>query len=158
MRKAIVIFFGSIALLVSWGATNAAAQERVEAGVLTCGLRPSAGRILSARPRMRCQFAKLDGRVENYLGTITRFGLDLDITFGGVMKWAVLANTGVGRGVLAGHYVGARSDSLGVGIGINALIGGSRHSTVLQPRSVAGQTEINLAGSVAGLALRYAGG
>ena len=159
MNKAIVTFVGSTALLIALGALNAAAQQRVQAGVLTCRLGPSLGRIINARPRMRCQFVKSDGRMENYLGTVTRFGLDLDITVGGVMRWAVLANTGVtGRGVLAGHYVGASGDiSPGIGIGANALIGGSRRSTVLQPVSVADPVGINLAEGVAGLALRYSG-
>lgn len=160
MQKAVMIFVGSTALMVSLGALNAAAQLRAEAGVLTCRLGPNVGRIITARPRMRCQFVKSDGRTENYLGTITRFGLDLDITVGGVMKWAVLANTGItDRGVLAGHYVVANSDiSPGVGIGANALIGGSRRSTVLQPLSLTGQVGINLAAGVAGLLLRYGGG
>jgi hypothetical protein len=109
---------------------------------------------------MRCEFVKPGGRRENYSGSVTRFGLDLGFTVGGVMRWTVLARTRVtGRGILAGHYVGASGDiSLGVGIGANALIGGSRRSTVLQPLSVAGQIGINLAVGVAGLTLRYAGG
>jgi hypothetical protein len=76
------------------------------------------------------------------------------------MRWAVPANTRTpGRGFLAGQYVGDSGDiSLGVGVGANALIGGSRRSTVLQPLSVSGQVGINLALGVAGLRLRYGGG
>jgi hypothetical protein len=44
-----------------------------------------------------------------------------------------------------------------VGVGANALVGGSRRSTVLQPISVVGQVGVNLALGVAGLTLRFAG-
>ena len=160
MQKAIMTFVGSTALMVSLGALNAAAQQRVQAGVLTCRLGPSVGRIISARPRMRCQFVKSDGRTENYLGTVTRF------------------RTGSRHHCRRRHEVGGsgehrshrprcsgwplrrsqRRHLTGVGIGANALIGGSRRSTVLQPVSVAGSVGINLAVGVAGLALRYSGG
>jgi hypothetical protein len=62
----------------------------------------------------------------------------------------------LGRGALAGTYVGASGDiSLGLGIGANALIGGSRRSVVLQPISVVGQVGVNFAVGVAGLTLRF---
>ena len=114
MQKAIMTFVGSTALMVSLGALNAAAQQRVQAGVLTCRLGPSVGRIISARPRMRCQFVKV-GRAHGELpwhGNKIRTEISTSLV-GGVMRWAVLANTGVtGRGVLAGHYVGASGDDL----------------------------------------------
>jgi hypothetical protein len=56
---------------------------------------------------------------------------------------------------LAGTYVGGSgSASLGVGLGANALIGGSHRSIALQPLSVEGQVGVNLALGVAGLTLR----
>jgi hypothetical protein len=75
------------------------------------------------------------------------------------MTWSVLARTRtIGRGVLAGNYVGASGDiSLGFGLGANALIGGSRRMTMLQPISVASQVGVNLALGVAGLTLRFKG-
>ena len=81
----------------------------------------------------------------------------LDITVGGVMTWSVLARTRrIGRGVLAGHYVGASADaSVGVGIGAKALIGGSRRTTMLQPLSLSGRVGVNLAAGVTGLTPRF---
>jgi Protein of unknown function (DUF992) len=65
---------------------------------------------------------------------------------------------GIGRGQLAGRYVGASGDvSLGVGAGANALIGGSRRSVMLQPVSLVSQVGVNLAVGVAGLTLRFIG-
>ena len=43
---------------------------------------------------------------------------------------------------------------LGVGVGANALVGGSHRSFALQPLSARGQVGVNLALGVAGLTLR----
>ncbi len=43
---------------------------------------------------------------------------------------------------------------LGVGVGANALLGGSHRSVALQPLSVEGNVGVNLALGVAGLTLR----
>ena len=52
-------------------------------------------------------------------------------------------------------YGGASgSASLGVGVGANALVGGSHRSFALQPLSVSGNVGVNLALGVAGLTLR----
>ena len=74
------------------------------------------------------------------------------------MAWGVFAPTpGLHHGALAGTYVGGSgSASLGVGLGANALIGGSHRSIALQPLSVEGQVGVNLALGVAGLSLRSA--
>lgn len=147
-----------VAMLTSVGSTPAEAQKRFQVGGLTCRLGPSVGLILGSRQRMRCRFYNAtDQRVENYLGSVTRFGLDLGITVGGVMRWSVLTRTRrVGRGTLAGHYVGASADvSVGAGIGAKALIGGSRRTTVLQPLSVNARLGANIAAGVTGFTLRF---
>ena len=144
-----------LALFVS---TKADAQQRVQVGTLTCRLAPSVGLIVGSRQRMDCRFERSrGGPVERYSGVTTRIGLDLGFTAGGVMTWIVFAGTSaIGRGVLAGDYIGASGDiALGVGVGANALIGGSRRSVMLQPLSVSGQVGVNLALGVAGLTLRH---
>jgi hypothetical protein len=56
---------------------------------------------------------------------------------------------------LAGTYAGASGDvSLGLGVGANALVGGSNRTVSLQPLSVEGQVGVNLALGVAGLRLQ----
>jgi hypothetical protein len=134
-----------------------AQQSRV--GTLTCRLAPTVGLIIGSRQRMDCRFTPNRGATERYHGSVTRFGLDLGITAGGVMTWVVLARTNkIGRGALAGNFVGASGDiAFGVGVGANALIGGSRRSVMLQPLSISGQVGINLAVGVAGLTLRFRG-
>lgn len=139
-------------------AQSAQAQERLtKVGALRCNLAPTVGFIIGSRQRMTCRFiSDRGGRPETYSGRITRIGLDVGFTAGGVMSWVVLTRTaGIRRGALAGTFVGASGDiALGLGVGANALIGGSRRSTVLQPLSVSGQIGLNLALGVAGLHLR----
>jgi hypothetical protein len=138
---------------------QAEAQEprRTQVGRLSCRLAPTVGLIVGSRQRMACEFfPDRRGFRDLYSGTITRIGLDLGFTAGGIMTWTVFARTrGIRRGALAGTYVGASGDiALGVGVGANALIGGSGRSIMLQPLSVSGQVGVNLALGVAGLTLR----
>jgi len=158
MTKIISGALAVVAMLFLGQMPEAAAQQRTQAGTLTCRLAPSVGLIVGSRQRMDCRFtADRGNRVERYSGTITRFGLDLGITAGGTMGWAVLSTgTGPRRGALAGTYVGASADiAFGLGVGANALVGGSNRSIVLQPVSVSGQVGVNLALGVAGLRLQY---
>jgi hypothetical protein len=138
--------------------SSAQAQEN-RVGTLRCRLAPSVGLIVGSRQRMDCRFVSNRGVTERYFGSVTRFGLDLGITVGGVMTWVVIARTrAIGRGALAGNYVGASGDiAFGVGFGANVLVGGSRRSVMLQPVSVSGQVGLNLAVGVAGLTLRFRG-
>lgn len=90
-----------------------------------------------------------------YEGRINRVGLDLGITQGGILSWAVLAkNSRIGPGTMRGTYVGASGNvAFGPGLGANVLIGGSRRSVVLQPLSVELNVGINLAVGVTRLTL-----
>ena len=105
---------------------------------------------------MQCEFnPDLPGPRETYFGTISKFGLDIGATSGGQMVWAVYAPSSRGPGVLAGTYTGATAEAtVAVGLGANALIGGSNRTVALQPLSVTGQTGLNLAAGVASLELR----
>ncbi len=71
------------------------------------------------------------------------------------MTWAVLASTAnIPTGALAGEFVGASGDiSVGLGVGANVLVGGTRKSVSLQPLSVEGQVGANLALGVARMRL-----
>jgi hypothetical protein len=147
------------AVLLTAATPAAAEQARVKLGTLICRVGPGIGALIASRRRMACRFEAGDGRVERYSGTITRFGLDVGVTAGGVMTWLVVARTRHrNAGALAGHYVGVSAEaSLGLGAGAKVLVGGSRRSTVLQPLSALGKAGVNLAVGVAGLTLRYQG-
>ena len=124
-------------------------------GVLTCRTSPSIGLIIGSTQRLACQFKADSGFTQNYEGRMNRIGLDIGITAGGVMVWAVLGNSSAIRpGVLAGRFVGASGEiSVGVGAGANLLVGGTAKSVSLQPLSLEGQVGLNLALGVAGLTL-----
>jgi hypothetical protein len=138
-------------------ATAAPAQERVQAGSLTCDVSAGIGLIIGSQRLVYCTFTPaVPGPIETYTGSITRIGLDLGITTGGVMIWVVYAPTIRPIGALAGEYAGASAEaSVFAGLGANVLVGGSGATVALQPVSVQGQTGVNLAAGIAGLELRF---
>jgi hypothetical protein len=97
------------------------------------------------------------GPREVYVGSITKFGLDIGATAGGEMVWAVYAPTDRRFGALAGNYGGASAEAtVGAGLGANVLVGGSNRTVALQPLSVQGQAGFNVAAGVSELRLRPA--
>jgi hypothetical protein len=150
----------ALLLALAWAEPGAAQQIR--AGMLTCNVSAGLGFIVGSQKTIACVFKpdqpSSPSRQEDYDGTITKFGLDLGITGGGLMMWAVFTNTIAGPGFLAGDYVGASGEaSLGAGLGANVLVGGSNRTVTLQPVSVGGQIGLNLAVGVASFHLGLPG-
>jgi hypothetical protein len=146
-----------LVLLQMFSQTAHAQQPLLRVGGLTCATGPRVGLILGSRQEMRCVFlATNTGRQYNYAGTIRRVGLDIGVTGGGTLLWGVFArNSNIGRGTLRGSYVGASGNvAVGIGLGANVLVGGSRRTITLQPLSVEGQIGLNLALGVSNLILR----
>jgi len=144
-------------MMLALAATPASAQSSRQAGTLVCNLGPSVGLIIGSRQRMTCVFTNsATGHRENYVGRIGRLGLDVGIQAGGRMVWGVIARTNpLGPRALVGDYVGASGEiGLGLGVGANALVGGSHRTVALQPLSLEGSVGVNLALGVARLALR----
>jgi hypothetical protein len=147
---------GILAALMTVASAGPGAAQQVRAGLLTCDVSAGIGLIIGSQKDVSCAFApdQPGGRREDYDGSITKFGLDLGITGGGVMVWVVFTDTVAGPGFLAGDYVGASGEaSVGAGVGANVLIGGSRRTVALQPISVGGQIGLNLALGVSSLHL-----
>jgi hypothetical protein len=152
-----------VALILALGtlgsATEASSAGRAKVGTLTCNLAPTVGFIIGSRQRLSCRYTA-DGPwpPEIYIGHLSTAGLDIGFNGGGRMVWAVFAPiNGYYRGALAGTYVGASADvAVGVGLGANALIGGSQRSFALQPLSVEANTGLNLAAGVSRLRLHWA--
>jgi hypothetical protein len=87
-----------------------------------------------------------------------RAGLDIGIDQQVAISWGVFAPTDLGRGGLAGTYTGgAASATFGVGVGANALWGGSNNTVSLQPVSVQAQAGLSAAAGIASLQLIAAG-
>jgi hypothetical protein len=148
--------FALAAALVA-AAGTASPQSRIQAGVLECLGLGTTGFIIGSVHDLECVFRSDYGVVARYHGVVRKFGLDLGYTEHSGLTWAVFAPTRqIGPGDLAGYYVGVSAGaSVGLGLGANALIGGSNNSFGLQPLSVEGQSGINLAIGVADLELRF---
>ena len=130
-----------------------------QVGMLTCKLNPSIGFIIAGHQSMECRYVPgAGGPPQAYQGALNMVGLNIGITAGGILNWAVLAPTdGIPAGALAGEYVGASGDvGFIVGVGTNVLIGGSARTLALQPVSVEGSVGANVALGVSALKLRPA--
>jgi len=135
----------------------AAAATKV--GVLHCTVSPSIGFLIGGHQKLRCHFTpQYPGQpAGNYVGALNTVGLDIGVTAGGVMAWAVFAPTGGSFvGALAGVYFGASADvGVGLGLGANVLVGGNARSIALQPLSVEGEVAVDVTLGMSGLELRY---
>jgi hypothetical protein len=146
------------ALALATLSVDPAAAQRVRAGVLTCDISAGIGFIIGSQKSLACTFApEPPGPPQVYSGSISKFGLDIGATGGGVMVWAVFTDSIAppGPGFLAGDYFGATGQvTVAAGLGANVLIGGSNRTVALQPVSVDSSVGLNLAVGVAELHLR----
>jgi Protein of unknown function (DUF992) len=139
--------------------SSAQSPNWTQIGMLSCRLNPSIGFIIAGHQTMECRFTQSGGfPPQAYEGALNTIGLDIGISAGGVLGWAVFAPTaGPAPGALAGEYIGASGDiGLGLGVGANVLLGGSGRSFALQPVSLEGSVAINATLGVSGLQLRPA--
>jgi hypothetical protein len=155
ITAAVGAVLGAIIIVTTAFVARPQAATRVEVGVLTCTASGSRGFIVGSTRYLRCRLHHR-GRDEYYTGTIRKFGLDIGATRQARIAWAVLAPTrALPPRSLAGSYGGLSAEAtIGVGVGANALIGGSSKSIVLQPLSVQAQRGLNIAAGVAALHLR----
>jgi len=146
------------ALLVASGPATVEAQpNRVQAGTLECAMSSSVGLIVASQRALNCLFKAEGVPPEAYLGTMTRVGIDIGVTSGGAVIWAVFTGTNRYTGMLSGTYVGATAEmSIAAGLGANVLVGGSGRSIALQPLSVQEQSGLNIAAGVGELELHLA--
>jgi len=151
-----MVILGVLAAAIM-AAAPALAQERVQAGSLTCDVSAGIGLIVGSQRQLYCTFTPAPpGPIEVYTGSITRVGLDLGATIGGVMIWLVYAPTARPVGGLAGAYAGASAEaSVIAGLGANVLVGGSGSTVALQPVSVERESGLNFAVGIAGLELEF---
>ncbi|MDB5539229.1 MAG: hypothetical protein JWQ89_956 [Devosia sp.] len=148
-RIGLAIAIGSLGLGLAlvFAATQPAHARELRVGVLDCIAGPGGGIIVMTTESLTCTFHPTNGVSQTYIGTVKKFGLDIGITGGTVIAWAVLADQdNYDPQALAGNYVGVSADaSIGLGAGANALLGGSSRSFVLQPISVQGEVGVDIA-------------
>lgn len=140
--------------LLALGLTSAAeAASRV--GVLRCEIQGGQGYVVGSSHQARCLFTGDNGRHEKYAARMSKIGVDLGVTRDTVVTWVVVAPSNVRRHALAGSYVGAQAGAaIGIGGGVNVLVGGNYGTVSLQPLSVQHQTGVNVAAGVGQLELR----
>ncbi len=153
MKKLLAAAVAALTLMAP-AASQAAAQVKV--GVLTCSVEGGVGFIIGSSKDMVCRFKRDGYKSERYYGNIKKLGLDIGVTGRTEIVWLVFSasNTKYGPGSLSGTYVGGSAEAtLGVGLGGNWLIGGSRRGFALQPWSIQGQTGLNYSVAFSGLTL-----
>ena len=135
-----------------------AQPRQIQVGTLACSLSSSVGLVLGSQKNVNCVFRGQPGEPEEaYTGTMTTIGLDIGVTTGGVVVWAVFADSNRYAGMLAGTYAGATAEvSVAAGLGANVLVGGSHRTVALQPLSVQGQMGLDIAGGIGALELHPA--
>ena len=158
MRRSFILAGSVITTLVASfaGANAQQPMDRVQVGILECRGGASIGFIVGSVTNLGCVL-RVDGMPEDrYVATIRKVGVDIGITQESALAWGVYAPVArLGQGDLSGNYVGAQgSASVGVGLGGNALIGGSDNSIALQPLSLQGQVGLNVAAGLESLELR----
>jgi hypothetical protein len=153
-RNAFVAVVGAAALALAGAPAHA--QSRLQVGQLTCSLSAGVGLVVGSQRNVNCIFRGQPGEPdEAYTGTMTRVGLDIGVTSGGVIVWTVFADTSRYAGMLAGKYGGATAEvSVAAGLGANVLVGGSHHTVALQPISLQGQVGLNIGAGIGELDLR----
>jgi hypothetical protein len=148
--------FALVAILAMPAAAQAP-QSWTQVGGLSCQVDPSVGFIIVGSQSMRCLFTpNTPQEREAYAGALNTVGLNVGISAGGVLGWAVFApTTGLPIGALAGEYVGASGDvGIGLGAGVNVLLGGSNRTIALQPISLQGSIALNVVAGLSSLKLR----
>jgi hypothetical protein len=158
LRKAFAGATLAATVLTTVLSTPADAQrDRVQVGSLECSMSSGIGLIVGSQRNIACNFKPDNGPPEAYVGTMTRIGLDVGVTGGGAIIWAVFTGTNRYAGMLTGTYVGASAEAtIAAGLGANVLVGGSNRSVALQPLSVQGQVGFDIAAGIGSLELHLA--
>ena len=134
-----------------------AQSGRLQVGVLECRGGESVSFVVGSVTELSCIYRPDLGPPQAYRAPVRRAGIDLGVTAVSGLIWGVLAPTReIGLGDISGNYAGFTAGAaVGVGLGANALVGGSNNSIALQPLSVEGHAGLNVFAGVAGLELRF---
>ncbi|HTX51035.1 MAG TPA: DUF992 domain-containing protein [Caulobacteraceae bacterium] len=126
----------------------------VKVGTLSCHEHSGWGLVLWSSRRVRCVYSGANGSAR-YTGRFTDAGVDVGYHGPSDIVWAVFApTTRLGPRALNGHYVGGTAAAaVGVGLGANALVGGSDRTVSLQPLSVSGGTGLAADAGIGSLTL-----
>ena len=155
MSRTLGIITGAMVAAGLMAAPANAAGVRV--GVLTCDVESGWGYILGSQKDLQCAFKSTNGDVSRYSGDITKLGIDIGYTKGGVMIWDVIApSKDMKADLLEGTYGGVTAGATAVvGGNLNVLVGGLDKSISLQPISVEGNNGLSITAAVGAMQLRH---
>src|SRR5471032_3253812 len=115
MQKKFRLMMGAAALAagaLAFSGTADAAPHGVKVGTLTCNVASGWGFVFGSSKDLHCTFRPNSHTSEHYTGSISKFGVDIGYTEGGVLVWGVFAPTSdMGKGALSGDYVGATAQA-----------------------------------------------
>ncbi len=150
-----------LAALAGAGLTGLMAAPAARAditGQLSCNIAGGTGAVVSSTRTVSCTFRSNSGPDQFYSGTISRLGLDVGTLTSGTLTYQVLALGTAGPGDLQGNYIGSGVGvTLGRGIGLDALIGGSGNTITLQPLATTTGLGTNVSAGLGALRLQFAG-
>lgn len=152
MKKIIAAALAAVLLT----AGVAQAESRVQVGRLSCDVEGGVGLLIGSTKAVTCEFIRKGHKTETYEGEIKKLGLDIGVTAATHIEWLVFSGSAanVKKRSLAGTYVGGSTEAtLGVGLGSNWLIGGSKKGFALQPWSVQAQAGLSLTLALSSLTL-----
>src|SRR5436189_4052399 len=112
MRQGLTL--GTAALLGLAICAPVQAQRPVweQSGTLNCDVSGGIGFVVGSQRQVNCLFTpSYPAPPEQYVGTITKVGLDIGFTGAGQLVWSVLQSTSRRRGALAGNYAGASAEA-----------------------------------------------
>jgi hypothetical protein len=156
MNRRLLALVAGLAAIFTVAATPADARY-TRVGTLNCSVAPNVSFIVGSKRELHCWFTpSAGGRAFRYHGMVVRYGLDANLSAGGVLVWAVFAEVRrLYPGDLRGVYTGASGNiTLGLGVGGNILAGGSKNTIALQPLSGEGNVGVGLSVGVAELHLQ----
>src|ERR1700722_7569115 len=158
MQKTFRLLIGAAVAATGLTLVGAAdsAPHGVKVGELTCNVASGWGFVFGSSKDLHCTFRPGGHPREHYTGSISKFGVDIGYTEGGILVWGVFApSSDVRAGALEGDYAGASaSATVGVGVGANVLVGGLDKSIALQPLSVEGNKGLNVAAGIGAISLK----
>jgi hypothetical protein len=158
MNRRLLALVAGIAAIFSFAASPASAQHFERIGTLECNVAPNVSFVVGSVRTAGCNFYPLNNRrMHRYRADLGRIGLDLNISAGGKLIWAVHAhNRRLFPGDLRGTYTGVSGNiALGLGVGGNVLLGGSNNTIALQPLSGEGNIGVGLSVGVGRIVLHH---
>ena len=153
---------GSAAIALALSAAPALAADGhggMKIGVLSCKkVEGGYNLLIHSVSNVRCEFSSSEAK-EYYKGESgVALGLNLEWNPAETILFTVIAGTSdvrVGQHALAGNYYGAKvSASVGVGTGVQVLVGGGSKNITLQPLVLEGSTGLGASGGLSYLYLQ----